>query len=90
MITWGGYNNRIFFDNGGRYNPETNSWTPISAAGTLAGRRYHVAVWTGTEMIVWGGSVNGNQFSNTGARYNPTSDRWTTISNAPTSGRGAT
>ena len=44
----------------------------------------NLAVWTGTEMIVWGSTQ-----SKTGGRYNPTTDTWTLTSlvNAPT-GRG--
>src|SRR5206468_7295575 len=43
----------------------------------------HQAVWTGTEMIVWGGLASNDV--NTGARYNPATDTWTQISltNAP-------
>ena len=36
-------------------------------------RAYHTAVWTGTEMIVWGGS------DRSGARYDPSTDRWTLL-----------
>ncbi|OGF68216.1 MAG: hypothetical protein A2Y62_20705 [Candidatus Fischerbacteria bacterium RBG_13_37_8] len=45
-------------------------------------RILHSAVWTGTEMIIWGGGTN------TGAIYDPTSDSWTALptANAP-SGR---
>ena len=40
-------------------------------------------MWTGSEMIVWGGSERCDL--NTGGRYNPTVDTWTatTIINAP-------
>src|SRR5262249_5654369 len=50
-------------------------------------RAAHTAVWTGSEMIVWGGG-NMSGFLNTGGRYNPTTDSWTPTStiNAP-SGR---
>ncbi|HEX4825362.1 MAG TPA: MopE-related protein [Candidatus Polarisedimenticolaceae bacterium] len=47
-------------------------------------RDSHTAVWTGSEMIVWGGS--GSAF-NTGGRYNPATDTWTATStgaNCPT------
>ncbi|MCB1641276.1 MAG: hypothetical protein KDI37_06050 [Xanthomonadales bacterium] len=43
-------------------------------------RRAHSAVWTGSEMIVWGGD-DGNVRTDTGGRYAPTTDRW----GAPTS-----
>jgi hypothetical protein len=53
-IIWGGRdfsNNRS--NTGGRLNPGTNSWIPITTNAPVA--RDHTAVWTGTEMIVWGG-----------------------------------
>ena len=40
---------------GGRYNPITDSWTATSTTNAPAGRGFHTAVWTGSEMIVWGG-----------------------------------
>ena len=48
---------------GARYNPSTNAWTAIPTAGAPAGRDAHVAVWTGSQMIVWGGvdGSTGNQ-----------------------------
>jgi N-acetylneuraminic acid mutarotase len=44
----------------------------------------HTAVWTGTEMIVWGG-YNGSSWLNDGWRYDPATDQWTSMSssNAP-------
>src|SRR5436190_16560271 len=47
------------------------------------GRLRHTAVWTSSEMIVWGG-FNGNGLI-TGGRYNPGADSWTSTSttNAP-------
>ncbi|MFL6597490.1 MAG: hypothetical protein ACJ8KF_05940 [Chthoniobacterales bacterium] len=69
-------------DTGGRYNPGTNSWTAPSPTNAPAGRYRHTAVWTGSEMIVWGG-FNGP--FNTGGRYDPSTDSWTptSTSNAP-------
>ena len=43
------------FNTGGRYNPSTDSWTATSTTNAPAARFYHTAVWTGSEMIVWGG-----------------------------------
>ena len=47
------------------------------------GDTYHTAVWTGSEMIVWGGVRPG--LLNTGGRYDPGTDSWTATSttNAP-------
>src|SRR6266705_3086542 len=72
MIVWGGlyYDGMFFhyFDTGGRYNPSTDSWTATSTTSAPAGRYEHTAVWTDSEMIVWGG-YNGISFFNTGGRY---------------------
>ena len=38
---------------GGRYNPQTDTWLPTSHPGTA--RINHTAIWTGAEMIIWGG-----------------------------------
>ena len=43
-------------------------------------RAQHNAVWTGTEMIVWGGAIPGNASRNTGGKYNPATDSWTATS----------
>ena len=64
-----------------------NTWTPTSITNAPTGRSIHTAVWTGSEMIVWGGTNRTTAF-NTGGRYNPSTDSWTATStvNAP-SGR---
>ena len=54
MIVWGGTGGS-FLNTGGRYNPITDGWTATSATGAPTGRGLHTAVWTGSEMIVWGG-----------------------------------
>jgi N-acetylneuraminic acid mutarotase len=62
-----------------------DTWTPTSLSNVPTGRTYHTAVWTGSEMIVWGGYDGANHFD-TGATYNPSTDSWTATStiNAPT------
>src|ERR1700682_3933745 len=69
---------------GGRYNPGTNSWIGISTVNAPTGRSSHTAVWTGTEMVVWGGHSYPISF-NTGGKYSPGTDSWTATSttNAP-------
>ena len=44
-----------------------DTWTATTTTNALA-RSEHTAVWTGSEMIVWGGGNNGS-YSNTGGRY---------------------
>src|SRR5687767_12130768 len=53
------------------------------ASGPSA-RLLHTAVWTGTEMIVWGGADSVGAL-NDGQRYNPALNSWTavTTSGAP-------
>src|SRR4029077_1154639 len=58
MIVWGGSDDTIFMgdlNTGGRYNPSTDSWVATSTTNAPTARVGHTAVWTGTEMIVWGG-----------------------------------
>ena len=77
---------------GGRYNPDTDSWTATSAANAPAARFNHTVVWTGSEMIVWGGQSGNFPYLNTGGRYNPDTDSWTTTgtTNAPSGRIGQT
>jgi N-acetylneuraminic acid mutarotase len=50
-------------------------WKPMAdKPAELAPRAEHTAVWTGTEMIVWGGSGPG--YFGDGGAYNPTTDTW--------------
>ena len=74
-----------FLNTGGRYNPGTDSWIATSTTNAPAARFMHTAVWTGSEMIVWGGWDDPNVF-NTGGKYNPGTNSWTATSttNAPT------
>jgi N-acetylneuraminic acid mutarotase len=84
MIVWGGSatctNCVNFLNTGGRYNPSTNSWSATTNNGAPLARDFHTAVWTGSEMIVWGGFVadqHGSwQLTNIGGKYNPSTDSW--------------
>src|SRR5205085_1738599 len=61
-----------------------DNWTATSLTNAPAARIWHTAVWTGSQMIVWGG-FNGSSVFNTGGRYNPGTNSWTATSttNAP-------
>ena len=55
-----------------RYSPATGTWTTISTTGAPT-RQTGAAVWTGAEMILWGGKIGtgpGNETSihDTGSR----------------------
>ena len=94
MIVWGGFRGSSPYNpvnTGGRYDPSTDSWTATSTTNAPESRGLHTAVWTGSEMIVWGGSNNHFPYNpvNTGARYDPATDSWTATSttNAPEGSR---
>jgi N-acetylneuraminic acid mutarotase len=88
MIVWGGYSYDgidHYWNTGGRYNPSADGWSATSVTNAPVGRELHTAVWTGNEMIVWGGDANFPNYFNTGGRYTPETDSWTvtTTTNAP-------
>src|SRR5438552_606846 len=62
-----------------------DTWTATSLTNAPVARSAHTAVWTGSEMIIWGGTQGGVVYLNTGGRYNPSTDSWTATSttNAP-------
>ncbi len=90
MVIWGGTGplDSPYLTTGWRYDPLTDTWAPISGAGAPAGRQDESVIWTGSEMIVWGGQNPYNPSPdptfNTGGRYNPSTDAW-----APTTTVGA-
>src|SRR5207237_8920769 len=63
------------FTSVGRDGPSAARWTATSTTTAPAARYGHTAVWSGSEMIVWGGS-NGSSTFNTGGKYNPSTDTW--------------
>lgn len=54
---------------GATYDPVADRWQTF-AAGPLSSRVIHTAVWTGQEMIVWGG-MSGETALSDGAAYRP-------------------
>ena len=71
-IFWGGhdYLYNVDFNDGGRYNPATGAWTPHQPGPDAPSPRISQGVWTGSELLVWGG----DDFA-TGGRYNPATDQ---------------
>src|SRR5438045_8491299 len=90
MIIWGRSNRMNSLHTGGRYDPNTDSWTPTGLTNVPLGRIAHAAVWTGNEMIVWGGVDETFNATNTGGRYDPSRDTCilTTTVNAHSSRAG--
>jgi N-acetylneuraminic acid mutarotase len=94
FLLWGGYNlscsniypypcTRMLSRSGLKYNPATNVWDSIPSLTAPDARYKHRAVWTGTEMLIWGGVNSGEETStsylNTGGRYNPQTNNWTAV-----------
>ena len=84
MIVWGGsWLDQL--NTGGIYHPGTDTWEETSTGPNLPEvRDGHTAVWTGSEMIVWGGYAGDGEYLETGGHYNPALDTW-----APTEMVGA-
>jgi hypothetical protein len=68
------------------FYPTPLQWAGIADA-PFGTRIDHVAVWTGTELIVWGGKPTGETagtgYAVDGAAYNPTTAAWRAIAPAP-------
>jgi N-acetylneuraminic acid mutarotase len=85
MVVWGGrFHDSVnhYLNTGGRYDPATDSWTETSMAGAPEGRTGHTSVWTGTQMVVWGGysAEGGSRYLGNGGCYDPADDTWTPTS----------
>ena len=81
LLVWGG-EAALPLDDGAQLvyeNGVATRWDAISATGAPSARSGHSIVWTGTEMIVWGGDSNDTKLGD-GSRYNPTTDTWTPLS----------
>jgi N-acetylneuraminic acid mutarotase len=94
MIIWGGWSGNTFeehrLQSGGSLDFATGTWTSLPLDGAPPARAGHCSVWTGREMIIWGGSVSGATQS--GGRFNPSSAAWSAMPTeaAPSGGnRGA-
>lgn len=85
LVVWGGRaeagGGGAFLGDGAAYDPAADEWTgPIATVGAPAPRNGHAMVWTGREVIVWGGQGEGPGFLGDGARYDPARDRWSPMS----------
>jgi hypothetical protein len=103
LLVWGGTNvdtpipaSEHTRTDGAAYNPATNTWRQLPPA-PLRPRTAPAAVWTGTELLVWGGwgsfpSGEGPRAAGMirqltdGAAYNPTTDTWRQLPPAPVRG----
>jgi hypothetical protein len=99
ILVWGGlgWNGEAYVPEatGARYNPKTDTWSPMSNVGAPSARHLMAYAWTGSKLFVWGGTADPAkgiyQLESTltdGALYDPETDSWqpTSLLNAP-SGR---
>lgn len=91
MIVWGGFTRLgppYMLRDGARYDPSTDSWRPVDTITAPLRRKFHCGVWTGSEMLIWGGITETTDWHEVpifdGARYDPILNRW-----RPLSGEGA-
>lgn len=73
------------------FNPTTNRWRRL--ASLPAPRAGATALWTGEQLVLWGGQHASASLPGglrTGLAYEPRSDRWSAISRAPMRGGGTT
>ena len=78
MIVWGGSPppGNSYLNTGGRYDPSTDTWMPTSVGMNVpTARSYSSGIWTGTQMIVWGG-ISDFGYLKTGGRYTPSTNTW--------------
>lgn len=81
---WGGEHQegrREFHADGAILASGAESWREVAEA-PIAPRSGHVAVWTGSRMVVWGGEA-ARGYLDDGAAYDPVTDRWARLADAP-------
>lgn len=90
LLVWGGRVDAVgdYLGTGGHYDPETDTWTPMADLAAPSARTRATAVWTGLQMLVWGGEDG--DVERTGGRYDPQTRAWTAMSlaGAPTARSG--
>src|SRR5262245_22685583 len=70
------------------YNPATNRWRQLPSMGV--GRIEHTAVWTGSQLLVWGGQTvraGDRTAAPHGVAYDPATDQWSALPRSPLRGR---
>ncbi|TET37753.1 MAG: hypothetical protein E3J72_05120 [Planctomycetota bacterium] len=97
MIIWGGvqydqYGYCRIIDNGAVYNAGVDQWEQVVyMPGFALGAYEHTSVWTGSEMIIWGGqffnasAMNVSEIitiTDSGGIYNPDNNTWRQTSTA--------
>jgi hypothetical protein len=96
MIVWGGRDafalTLTTHNAGGAYEPVAGGWTLTDTVTAPTPRMSHTAVWSGAEMIVWGGRTDVSPGLATGGRYAFGPNAWvaTATAGAPSGRSGHT
>lgn len=88
LILWGGYTGyggSVHAD-GFAWSPDTNSWRRLPES-PLAPRSQAGFVFTGSQVIVWGGYGSNQEPLGEGAAYDIATDSWRSIAKAPITAR---
>lgn len=66
------------------------AWVNGATTDAPSARSGHTAIWTGQELVVWGGDIGQGNPSAGGGAYSPPTDQWRVLSpvNAPTARSG--
>jgi len=68
----GGYGANGYLTDGSMYNSTTNAWTAVNGWPSGASHLWGVAVWTGSEFVLWSGrSGTSSSLTTSGERYLP-------------------
>jgi hypothetical protein len=83
VLGFGGINGSQALRTGFRVHPDSGNLALLPLEGAPSGRSRHSAVWTGSELVIWGGAstalADGPQGD--GARFNPKLNQWTPLDN---------
>lgn len=86
LVVWGGHVPGTQGQDeaaGAAYDPVTDRWTVLPPA-PIAGRFGARAIWTGREVLIWGGqSGSDDTVLGDGAAYDPAGRRWRALPDAP-------
>jgi N-acetylneuraminic acid mutarotase len=83
LVVWGGEteSEAAWTDTGAAYDPDARAWRDL-AESPLSPRSAHIAVWSGTEVLVCCGRAPDGD-GNRAAAYNPERDSWRSIADPP-------
>lgn len=84
VLVWGGHAGDPAqpLNDGAIYDPLLDAWTPVSTSTAPTPRWGCTAVWTGSEVLVWGGAGYAGKrvHLGDGAAYDPATDAWRPLS----------